>query len=750
MSKFIIEIRTKGFGKAETEIKRVGEQTRKFARDSNSASTAGATFRKEVSQLRNNMLLYAFAIGGTITAMGRFVKAASDAREQASKFKVVFGEFAPEADAFAQSITNSFGIAKSEMIQLLAGLQDTLVPLGFSREHASELSKSIAQLSMDVGSFNNVATGDVAQRFTSAIIGNHEAVRSLGISLTEANIKQEAYRLGLAETGTELDQTAKVLSRMSIIYNNTTDAQGDLVRTQDEFANRLRAVQGQLTEVKEGIGESLMPFAEFALKLTSIAIEGNNVSIALKGATAALVAYSAKTALATIEQIRFNQAVSRNVYIAFGTAFVMAIDFAMQKIEEFAEGTVAAQYGVDNLGDLVVELADSNVKLAGSTDAAAKAAADHAEALKEEEERVADIETALKVKLAVMQEDTELMKFMAKAEAEGNNFVNENIVNILKQIDALNAKNKADKEAIKLAREKKEAELAARNVMIDGINSITVAQSEAAIIQAELDGATDLQIQKMQIVNSAAMELGGIIGGPGGLGSAYTTLKDTIGQSTEALSMESLGVEIENALVREQVQAIIDLYNAKLLLAEADDTAAQASKDAADKIKKQNEELRDSQQAAQAAAGALNGVAGAIRILKAESDDPKQKLQGLIQLLAGIVSISNPIAGAGLNIFGAAIAHTGGLIKNNGIQRFATGGMIQGQDNVPILAQAGEFVMQRSAVQNIGVQNLAAMNSGQSAGGVTVNIQGNMIGNDEFVRDNLLPQIRKAAQQDLA
>ena len=96
------------------------------------------------------------------------------------------------------------------------------------------------------------------------------------------------------------------------------------------------------------------------------------------------------------------------------------------------------------------------------------------------------------------------------------------------------------------------------------------------------------------------------------------------------------------------------------------------------------------------------------------------------------------------------IGHTGGLIKDSGIQRFATGGMVQGQDNVPILAQAGEFVMQRSAVQNIGVENLAAMNSGQSNGGITVNIQGNMIGNDEFVRDNILPQIKKAAQQNLA
>ena len=96
------------------------------------------------------------------------------------------------------------------------------------------------------------------------------------------------------------------------------------------------------------------------------------------------------------------------------------------------------------------------------------------------------------------------------------------------------------------------------------------------------------------------------------------------------------------------------------------------------------------------------------------------------------------------------VGHTGGLIHNNGIQRFATGGMVQGQDNVPIMAQAGEFIMQRSAVQNIGVQNLAEMNRSGSAGGVTVNIQGNMIGNDEFVRDNLIPQLQKASKQELA
>ena len=58
--------------------------------------------------------------------------------------------------------------------------------------------------------------------------------------------------------------------------------------------------------------------------------------------------------------------------------------------------------------------------------------------------------------------------------------------------------------------------------------------------------------------------------------------------------------------------------------------------------------------------------------------------------------------------------------------------------------------MQRSAVQNIGVQNLAEMNRTGSNGGVTVNIQGNMIGNDEFVRDTLIPQLTKVSSQNLA
>ena len=154
-------------------------------------------------------------------------------------------------------------------------------------------------------------------------------------------------------------------------------------------------------------------------------------------------------------------------------------------------------------------------------------------------------------------------------------------------------------------------------------------------------------------------------------------------------------------------------------------------------------------------AGSINVVSSAMRTLGNESATTGQKNAALLKGLGGLMMTlapGTPVAGVGMGLtaIGSLIGHTGGLIGNSGIQRFATGGMVQGQDNVPILAQAGEFIMQRSAVQNIGVQNLADMNRTGSAGGVTINIQGNMIGNDEFVRDNLIPQLKQVSDQNLA
>ncbi len=152
-------------------------------------------------------------------------------------------------------------------------------------------------------------------------------------------------------------------------------------------------------------------------------------------------------------------------------------------------------------------------------------------------------------------------------------------------------------------------------------------------------------------------------------------------------------------------------------------------------------------------AGTFGTLEGAVTGFKNASGDSTQTLKVFLRTAAQLIALTGPqgaAASGALNLASAFIGHTGGLIKNNGIQRFAQGGMVQGQDNVPIMAQAGEFIMRREAVQNIGVGNLAQMNRSASGGGVTVNIQGNMVGNESFVRDTLIPEIARATNQNLA
>ena len=93
------------------------------------------------------------------------------------------------------------------------------------------------------------------------------------------------------------------------------------------------------------------------------------------------------------------------------------------------------------------------------------------------------------------------------------------------------------------------------------------------------------------------------------------------------------------------------------------------------------------------------------------------------------------------------IAHSGGLIKNNGdIQKFANGGQVQGQDNVPIMAQAGEFVIRKAVVEQVGVDNLAKLNKGEGSVGntINVNISGGVV-DESYVSNELIPALNKAS-----
>jgi hypothetical protein len=75
--------------------------------------------------------------------------------------------------------------------------------------------------------------------------------------------------------------------------------------------------------------------------------------------------------------------------------------------------------------------------------------------------------------------------------------------------------------------------------------------------------------------------------------------------------------------------------------------------------------------------------------------------------------------GKSFDIYGQTFASSGGMMKGYSVggkvmSYFADGGSPLGSDTIPAMLTPGEFVIKRPAVQNFGVKNLEAINSGSN------------------------------------
>ena len=83
-------------------------------------------------------------------------------------------------------------------------------------------------------------------------------------------------------------------------------------------------------------------------------------------------------------------------------------------------------------------------------------------------------------------------------------------------------------------------------------------------------------------------------------------------------------------------------------------------------------------------------------------------------------------------------------------KEFAQGGMVGGnlhsQGGTPIIAERGEFVMSRRAVDAVGEETMNRINEGQSSGGVNVTFTGN-VNSQDFIEEEAIPAIREAIRR---
>lgn len=236
------------------------------------------------------------AITAPLTALGvASFRAASDAAELESAFRQTFGNMSKDMEAWAVATGDAMGRSTQEIQNATNTFGIFFNTSASTRKEAAELSKTFAVLAQDLSSFYNVDPTTALEKLRSGLSGESEPLRDFGVFLTEATVKQEALRLGLAKTADGITEQNKVMARASLIMQATTNAQGDVARTADGTANRVRAARAAFEELTVAIGQKLIPaLTPLITGLTNVLNAFNNLP---QGVQTTVVAFGALAAV---------------------------------------------------------------------------------------------------------------------------------------------------------------------------------------------------------------------------------------------------------------------------------------------------------------------------------------------------------------------------------------------------------------------------------------------------------------------
>lgn len=217
-------------------------------------------YRRMASDLRSIGTKMSLAITAPLVAFGVSAgKAASDAAELQSAYDQTFGQLSRTMTNWARTTGDAMGRSTQELQKAANTFGIFFNQAAPTREEAAKLSRTFSVLAQDLSSFFNVSPDEALQKLRSGLSGESEPLRDFGVFLDAATVSQEALRLGLAKTTKEITEQDKILARASLILRDTTNAQGDVARTADGTANRVRAARAAFEELQVTVGTKLLP-----------------------------------------------------------------------------------------------------------------------------------------------------------------------------------------------------------------------------------------------------------------------------------------------------------------------------------------------------------------------------------------------------------------------------------------------------------------------------------------------------------
>lgn len=262
----------RSFSSLPSKIKSAVNSTTRFSSANQKASTRLSSLASQLEAIKKRAAQLV-SLKAIATYLANAVTKFNDFYEATDLFNNAMGELSGQATELINKMESLLGIDPTEAMTNIATIQSLATSFGLASDKAYILSKNLTQLAYDESSYWNKDTATTFTAIASAISGELEPIRRLGVDLSQARLQQELLALGFNKQVSSLSQADKAVLRYIAIMKQTTNIQGNLAQTISSPANMVRILKSEISQLAKAVGQLLYPAFKAILPVLIAAVD---------------------------------------------------------------------------------------------------------------------------------------------------------------------------------------------------------------------------------------------------------------------------------------------------------------------------------------------------------------------------------------------------------------------------------------------------------------------------------------------
>lgn len=251
----------------------------RFSGDTSGLDKAAASGEKQIGKWQRGFQKFnkvavpaALAVGAAAVAVGKdSVELSRKIEDMDAKAQAVFKGQLGSVSKWADANKKALGLSRRETVGLAANFADLLVPMGFTAKEAANMSTETLDLSGALAKWSGgqYEAAEVSEILAKAMLGERDQLKSLGISISEADVQTRLAKKGQDKLKGAALQQAKALATQELIMEKSTDAQAAWANGGRKAAESQNGMNSSIQEIRESLAVALTPAIEKVTELLS-------------------------------------------------------------------------------------------------------------------------------------------------------------------------------------------------------------------------------------------------------------------------------------------------------------------------------------------------------------------------------------------------------------------------------------------------------------------------------------------------